>query len=283
MESLGFVLPSIFSGISALFGGLGASQARKDQQDYANKAEGYLNAMQNLSNEQLLAAQQAKAAWENAFGSIQQNLTNYYKTMNPTSETARRFQALEQQYQQVSTRLNENLASRGLATSGIGAQAQAQLVSNLAYQKAEAEYQTPHDIAKQQMGYLSTIGMPQQQLNSLREAQALQSKFNTLQQGGGFYQSLANQASKQANAGMASVGQALGNAATNLTNYGIAQNMGLFNSPPPSATPTPLPQPQMASGAPLQFIEQNTTALNNMKQQSLSNPLAQSWLSKFTN
>lgn len=225
-----FAVPAIMSGISAVVGGIGAANAREDQERYQKRAEEYLNMIQNLSKEQLRQADQRRAKWESVFGSISENLANYYKSLDPNTERARRFQLLEKQYSQMNTRLNETLASRGMAASGLAAQAQADLTSNLANQKAEAAYQTQGDIAKQQAGFYSSVGLPQQQSILQQEANAYNLLGQAYSQGMSINQQLANQSGQMANAGMAQVGQALGNIASSVASYGMASELGLFDS-----------------------------------------------------
>lgn len=267
------VLLGLFSGLSALSGVVGSAQARRQQREYEEKAQGYLNRAQELSDEQLLKTQQALQAWEKAFGSIKDNLNSYYNSLNPASETARKVQSLEVNYQQANTRLNETLASRGLANSGIATQAQTQLLSNLATQKAEAEYNAPHDVAKQKLGYYASIAMPEKRSLDYQQMQAYQNKNNALLGGAQMYQGLANKSEQMANAGMQQVGSALGNLANTAFSYGMADQMGLLGSAEPVVGES--------------NFNWQTGNLPNMpltpQQQNLANDLSKPFLSQFIN
>lgn len=269
------ILMGLFSGISALSGAVGAAQARRQQREYEEKAQGYLNRAQELSDQQLLETQKALQAWEKAFGSIKDNLNNYYNTLNPSSEAARKVQALEANYVQANTRLNESLASRGLSNSGIATQAQAQLLSNLATQKAEAEYTAPQDVAKQQLGYFSSVAMPEKRSLDYQQMQAYQNKNNALLGGAQMYQGLANKSEQMANAGMQQVGSALGNFANTAFSYGMADQMGLLGGA----------QPVVGDSAPMFDWKQGNmpTMPLTPQQQNLANELSKPFLSQFVN
>lgn len=230
---------------SAISGLLGAKSASKNAKDYEQKGLDYLNKAQNLSNEQLLNAQKSHKLWEDTFGPIQQNLSNYYQSLNPTSEAARRVQELEQQYSQVTSRLTEDLASRGLLNSGIATQAQTALLANLANQRAEANYNAQADVANKQLGYFKDVGLQQQQLNTYEKTDAYRNLNQSYLDANRLYSSLASGAKSQANAGMSQVGQALGGIAGTFMDMSALDTLNSISTLNPNsggvnATQTPL-------------------------------------------
>lgn len=230
------VLAGITSGVSAISGLFGASQARKQQEQATAKVEEYLSAIRNLSQEQLQQVMQAKQDWENTFGGIRENLANYYQNLNPNTEAARRIQALEQNYNNASERINTELASRGLASSGIAAQANTALLSELASRRADAQYSAQGDVAKAQSQFYQGVAMPESRQLDFRESQALQTLAKANYAGADYYQQVANTAQGNANNAMQQVGQALGGIINTIATGVQANELGLLgqSTQPPS-------------------------------------------------
>lgn len=232
------VVAGAMSAGSVISGAIGASQARKQQQEASAKVENYLNEIRNLSRDQLAQVMQAKEAWEQTFGSIRDNLVNYYQNLNPNSEGARRVQILEQNYSTMSDRLNSELASRGLATSGIATQANTALLADLASKRADAQYSVKGDIAKTQSEFYRGIAMPEQRALDYKEMQATQNLARAGYAGMDYFQQQANRSEASANAGMQQVGQALGGLAQTIGAGFMANELGLLgnSTPQPSTT-----------------------------------------------
>jgi hypothetical protein len=136
-------------------------------------------------------AQNRYNLWEQTFGPIQNNLADYYNTLDPAKYEARMKGSVGDAYDVASKRLTENLASRGIQGSGIEAAALGQLEEGRAQGIIQAELQAPEMVNQMKQGFLTGAGMPQQgmHLSSMTGAQqgvnqasgALQQSF--MQQG----------------------------------------------------------------------------------------------------
>jgi len=118
----------------------------------------------------------ADAAWNAIYGPVEQSLSDYYQTLTPGSLTAKKTVALQKNYQEASKRINENLAQRGMDTSGIQAQVEMEGQFGLARDKAYAGIEAQDEVnaqkqnflnmGLQQKGSLLSNAMQQQTLNS---------------------------------------------------------------------------------------------------------------------
>lgn len=222
------VVAGLMSAGSAISGVFGASQARRQQKEASSKVEDYLDNIRTLSQAQLQQVMQAKEAWENTFGSIRDNLVNYYQNLNPNTEGARRVQALEKNFANASERINAELASRGLSTSGIAAQANTALLAELASKRAEAQYSAQGDVAKAQSDFYRGIAMPEQRALDYKEMQAMQNLAQANYAGANYFQQVASRSEASANAGMQQVGQALGSLGQTIGTGLVANELGLL-------------------------------------------------------
>ena len=120
--------------------------------------------------EQLQFQKDQQARWDEIFGPAQDHLAEYYNTLNPDDEAAKRVQGLQQAYQDYQQQLDTTLAQRGMSNSGL----QAELTSNAMYQnerdKALVRADAPRMVAEQQAGFLGLgmgqAGILQQGMNS---------------------------------------------------------------------------------------------------------------------
>lgn len=130
--------------------------------------------------------------WNEVYGPIQDNLASYYENVSPDYYAATGLETFEQQYQTAQTRINENLAQRGIdPSSGIAISLESQGALNAAETRAGIRKDAPRQAAEDKSRFLQ-IGLGQNPGSSL--SSALQNQASNLQQQAGY----ANQAAGQA-------------------------------------------------------------------------------------
>lgn len=196
------------SALANLFGGLSAQKsAEKATQAQADA----LNRMVDLQNEQLQLYKDELDNFQAVFGDVQQNLKNYYSGLSADSVAAKDIQNLELEFNRASTQLNQQLAQRGLSSSGAAAAANASLATNLATSRAEARSNAASKVASEQLNWYN-LGTQQKQaaLAGLGGAysQAAQGQANLAS----LYGQQAQQAANAATQSFANIGSTVTNA-----------------------------------------------------------------------
>lgn len=147
----------ILLGGASIIGGLfGMKSASKAQKEAAN----YQRQMLELQRQQFAFMQAQYANWEQMFGSIGDNLSSYYKNLNPDTYAAKRITLVEQEYNRASEAINADLARRGMANSGAAISSMNQLEVNRATARVDARLQAEQDVRNQQLQFLG-IGLGQ--------------------------------------------------------------------------------------------------------------------------
>lgn len=207
----------VMGGVANLASSIESSVTQKEAMRAQQK---YLNKMESLAEDKLALFQRKQQAWESVFGSIQDNLAGYYNNLDPNSFAAKNIQNLEMEYNRANTQVNEELARRGLSGSGASISANAGLASDLATRRAEARTNAAGQVAQQQLGYLTSVGIPQQQMITAGLSGSYDSLLNAT---GNIAQVYAQQASQ--------AGQMAANSASNV-GKSIMQGiqLGLFDS-----------------------------------------------------
>jgi len=106
--------------------------------------------------------------WEATYGPLEDNLAEYYKTLSPTLRTVQGLAAYEKERDFNMTSLRENLAQRGLATSGITAQVETYDAVESAKERAKIRADAPMETAKEKASFLS-IGLGHNPADKLSE------------------------------------------------------------------------------------------------------------------
>jgi hypothetical protein len=101
--------------------------------------------------------------WESAFGGIEQNLSDYYNSLDPTKFSTEQKAAYQDNLYKQMGQYTEKLAQRGLTTSGMSAQAEKEAMFNMASTNASIDINAPEQVAQMQQGWL-------QRGDSLRQA-----------------------------------------------------------------------------------------------------------------
>jgi len=143
--------------------------------------------------------------WQEVFGPIQDNLSEYYQSLTPDYYEAAGLQAFEKENQAQMATLNEQLAQRGLTGSGLEATLNRENAIDTAEQRAAIRVDAPAKAAAEQLNFLQ-VGMGQQSNINQTYSQALANQTATAQQNA----NAASQASAQAtSSAISTVGTAL--------------------------------------------------------------------------
>lgn len=100
-------------------------------------------------------------SWENTYGGIEQNLSNYYNSLSSDSYTTAGLEAFQLEQEQSLTAAREALAQRGLATSGAAAYTEIAAASRQGVQRASIRASADEAVANQQSKFLA-LGMSNQ-------------------------------------------------------------------------------------------------------------------------
>lgn len=109
---------------------------------------------------QLAFAMEQYDDWQNVFGPIQDNLSNYYQSLTPDYYEAAGLEAFQKERDAQLTQLRETLAQRGLATSGVSAALERSTAIDTAQTRANIRREAPSKVAEEKGRFLQ-IGMGQ--------------------------------------------------------------------------------------------------------------------------
>jgi len=85
---------------------------------------------------QLEFEKQRHTEWKQTYGDIEQNLAQHYTNLSPTIRVVQGLEAFELEKDAALTELRENLAQRGLATSGLAAAVETDFAISSAEERA---------------------------------------------------------------------------------------------------------------------------------------------------
>lgn len=142
---------------STVVGGLSSAAAADAAADAANASTA---ASAAASAAQLEFSKEQYADWEKVYGTIQDNLSAYYKDLTPATIEAAGIQNINQQYAQANKSITQSLAQRGISSSGLEGQAIVDLAQKQAQDTANLKIQAPMMAAQEKMKFLS-LGMGQ--------------------------------------------------------------------------------------------------------------------------
>ena len=176
------------AGATLVVGAMGASSARSASKDAAK------------ANKASLGFEEKKYAdWQEVYGDIQSNLSNYYNTLTPEAYAARGIQEFKKSNEAELEKINTTLAQRGLMNSGTAAAVTLASGLNAAEKKATIRSTADEVVAGEQSRFLQ-IGLGQNP-------------------GASYSQALANQATQANNKAVqdsATAGKAIGTAVTTI-------------------------------------------------------------------
>lgn len=126
------------------------------QQDYMAFGESVYAQAQESAELQRIEANRQYQDWESMFGPIQDNLANYYASMDPKDFARQGKGTIDEAYTQASDALQKNLAQRGIQGGGVEAGAQAQLESSTALARGQNVIQSELAYNQAQQGFLAS-------------------------------------------------------------------------------------------------------------------------------
>ena len=98
--------------------------------------------------------------WQDTYGSVQENLSNYYSTLTPEYYEAQGLEQFQKTQQDAMQGVREDLVRRGIADSGIAANIETTAALEAAESKATIRAQAPGIAASEQRQFLQ-IGLGQ--------------------------------------------------------------------------------------------------------------------------
>ena len=164
--SAGIIAASVVG--SAVIGGVASNMAANKQAKAISSAA---NQQAAADAEARALLQEQSAAWEDMYGSIEDNLAKSIDRISARSYEVRGHTELEKQYSDVTRRLDENLAARGIQ-GGISSGAHRQLLSDLASQKATVSSESEMKALQDKTNLFLSLGLNQKP-NAGAEAQAV--------------------------------------------------------------------------------------------------------------
>ena len=187
-------------GASALSGLSGASRRRQSEKalggarDDLKNASRYIDDFSTIADRFAQYGQDRLQRYESMFQPLEEYLNDYYTNLNADEFAGRANQTAQQQYQNAMKQVNDQLAARGLSTSGVGSQMGYDLANNMAMTKASNIMNAPHQVAQMQQNWLGGYAAPQ-----------MNNAFNQYAQGVGMQGNVANMYQNNANA-LANIG-----------------------------------------------------------------------------
>ncbi|MCI4436945.1 MAG: hypothetical protein JHC33_09085 [Ignisphaera sp.] len=106
-------------------------------------------------------AQSMLDMWESAFGSIQNNLSNYYNNLDPTRFSQEQKTAYAQNLDKQMSQFNEALSQRGITSSGQRMQLEKEAMFSKAATNAKIDISSTDQVAQMKQGWLN-YGQPLQ-------------------------------------------------------------------------------------------------------------------------
>lgn len=116
------------------------------------------------------------ADWQATYGDIQDNLSEYYNSITPEYYAATGLQAFQVEQQASMTRVQQNLAQRGLADSALAASIESQSELNAAETRAGIRAGAEDAVLQQQSNFLG-LGLGVSPASSVSQALASQTAY----------------------------------------------------------------------------------------------------------
>jgi hypothetical protein len=141
--------------ISSLVGSKSASKASK--------------AASNAAANELGFAQRQYDDWKAVYGDLQENLGNYYNSLDVSKMTTEQLQIFEREKDAKLTQVRETLEQRGIATSGLAASVEKDFAYQSAVERAKIRAEAPMKKAALQQQFLQ-IGLGQNPADNIQDA-----------------------------------------------------------------------------------------------------------------
>lgn len=148
--------------------GLTDNKGAKKAQKLAQQNSDYASA---IAAESIAFQKEQYADWKAVYGDIQQNLSDYYKSLTPERVTALGLQNVQKEYQMAVTDITATAAQRGIAGSGLETNALFNARLDNAKSRATVRTMAPSQVAQEKAGFLSIgLGQGTQMLSLINNA-----------------------------------------------------------------------------------------------------------------
>lgn len=238
------------SATSSIASAIGLSQ---DKKEALNLQKEHFAWMKQASEKQQQLFAQQLSAYESMFGPVEKTLANYFNNLSADAFIKSESASLSSAFSEARQRLNEDLARRGLNSSGQAMQG----MTDLAFREAQAMGQLANageaNVRQQQLGWLN-VGEKRRSDALSGLSSAYNSAMSVNSNLASAYGNMATNAQIGQARAMQSVGEAVG-----ATAAGILQQQALKPVPP---------------GAESAMIPNNSTIAPNYRDQTRYNPLA---------
>ena len=201
-----------------------AKSASKSSSAALASADAAAQLQYEVSMEQLDFQKQQYSNWEDIFGPIQQNLSNYYKNLSSDTIASSGLQNIEQQYVTSRQSLDQALAKRGITNSGATAAGLTQLETARMLGKAQVQTNAPMMAAQQQSNFLAG-GLGQQSQLQQGISNTYSNQMNMFGQQSLNKQNMSNQYANQAAQAYSGIGSSIGTGISSYMNYQSNQNL----------------------------------------------------------
>lgn len=201
-----------------------AKSASKSSSAALASADASAQLQYEVSMEQLEFQKQQYSNWEDIFGPIQQNLSNYYKNLSSDTIASSGLQNIEQQYIASRQNLDTQLAKRGITNSGATAAGLTQLETARMLGKAQVQTNAPMIAAQQQSNFLAG-GLGQQSQLQQGISNTYANQMNMFGQQSLNKQNMSNQYANQAAQAYSGIGSSVGTGISTYMNYQSNQNL----------------------------------------------------------
>lgn len=155
---------------------LGALSSRSASRSAARQAARSQEAANEASMAQLEFQREQYDDWQNIFGDIQENLSEFYRTLSSDFIEAQGIEQFEKERSRALTQIRENFAQRGIGDSGLATQAETDLALMSAEQRAQIRANAPMQAAQQRAGFLQ-IGLGQNPQGQMSQALGQRTQF----------------------------------------------------------------------------------------------------------
>lgn len=149
-EAAAAVGASLISAVGSNKAAKRSAQASREAAQLAYRAD----------QEALSFTKQQYQDWQNIYGDLQANLASYYSGLTGDSIAIRGVQEFNNEFQRAQQDLRRQLDQAGLGTSGILAQAEIDMASMGATERARIRADAPRQAAQEQLGFLG-VGLSQ--------------------------------------------------------------------------------------------------------------------------
>ena len=123
--------------------------------NYAN-AQSMAGQMMAVGNQARADAQGVMDDWENTFGGIQDNLSEYYSNLDPVKFATQNKVSLQSAMDKQMQQMNDTMAAAGVQTAGMKQQAQKESAFELAKGNAAIDMAAPEQVAQMQQGFVNS-------------------------------------------------------------------------------------------------------------------------------